>query len=94
MNKCNQCPYCRGTAEIKKTSQDFANSTIYKYYVECTECGASTEQYNTYFAYFNGRGFHVMTEREAVSKAICDWNNGIFDVSTRLSHMSDTEKIL
>lgn len=35
-----------------------------------------------------------MTKEEAAEKAVCDWNNGIFDTQTRLLHMTEHEKIL
>lgn len=88
------CPYCKGIAKGHiKTVESF--KTIHNYYVACAECGASTERYDTEFAYYlNGKRFSPMTKRKAISKAVCDWNNGIFNVETRLFHMSDAEKIL
>lgn len=95
MNELQECPYCKDIAKIKKRSVDLANSTIHDYYVECTKCGASTERYNTYFAYFlGGKSFYHMTEKEAINKAVCDWNKRIFNVKTRLAHMTDQEKLL
>ena len=96
MEKLIQCPYCNGTTDIKKSSVDFVNnSTIHNFHVECTECGASTEKYNTYFGYvMNGKRFRPMTEKEAINQAVCDWNNGIFNVQTRLVHMTNEEKML
>ena len=96
MEKLIQCPHCNGMADIKKSSVDFANnSIIHNYHVECTECGASTEKYDTYFGFvMNGKRFRPMTEKGAIHQAVCDWNNGIFDVQTRLAHMSNAEKIL
>ncbi len=89
----NICPYCGGIAEGHiKTVESFRK--VHNYYVECTECGASTERYNTEFAIHQNGKFHVLTKREAVERAVYDWNNGIFDMPTKLSHMSSAEKIL
>ncbi len=90
----NICPYCKGIAKGHiKTVESFRK--IHNYYVECTECGASTERYDTEFAYYlGGKRFSPMTKREAISKAVYDWNNGIFDIQTRLLHMTEQEKIL
>ena len=88
------CPYCGGIAKGHiKTVESFKK--IHSYYVECTECGASTDRYDTEFAYsINGKRFRPMTKEETVEKAVCDWNNGIFDTKTRLLHMTEQEKIL
>lgn len=87
------CPYCGGIAEgYIKTVESFKK--IHNYYVECTECGASTERYTTEFAMLRKGHFHVITHKEAVEKAVNDWNNGIFDIKTRLLHMTEQEKIL
>lgn len=87
------CPYCGGIAEgYIKTVESFKK--IHNYYVECTECGASTERYTTEFAMLRKGHFHVLTHKEAVEKAVNDWNNGIFDIKTRLLHMTEQEKIL
>lgn len=87
------CPYCGGIAEgYMKTVESFKK--IHNYYVECTECGASTERYTTEFAMLRKGHFHVLTHKEAVEKAVNDWNNGIFDIKTRLLHMTEQEKIL
>lgn len=88
------CPYCGGIADgYVKTVESFRK--IHNYYVECTECGASTERYTTEFSYYiNGKRFRPMTKEEAVEKAVNDWNNGIFDTKTRLLHMTEQEKIL
>lgn len=95
MDTLKECPYCRGTAMIKETSLDFADNAIHRYFVECMRCGATTEKYDTYFAYcFDGKRFHHMTEEEAINKAICNWNDGRFDRQTQLFHMTDQEKIL
>ena len=96
MEKLMRCPYCNGTADIKKSSVSFVNnSTIHNFYMECTECGASTEKYDIYFGYvMNGKRFRPMTEKEAINQAVNDWNNRIFDTRTRLLHMTDQEKLL
>lgn len=87
------CPYCGGIAEGHiKTVESFKK--IHSYYVECTECGASTERYTTEFAMLRKGHFHVLTHKEAVEKTVNDWNNGIFDIKTRLLHMTEQEKIL
>lgn len=88
------CPYCGGIAKGHiKTVESFRK--IYNYYVACMECGASTERYDTEFAYsINGKRFRPMTKEETVEKAVCDWNNGIFDTKTRLLHMTEQEKTL
>ncbi len=89
----NVCPYCKGIAEGHiKTVESLRK--IHNYYVVCTECGASTERYNTECAMLQDRKFHVLTKKEAIEKAVYDWNNRIFDITTRLSHMSAAEKIL
>lgn len=95
MEKLKQCPYCNGTTDIKKRSINFVRGNILNFYVECTGCGASTEKYDTYFAYIiNGQRFPPMTEKEAINQAVCNWNNRIFDTKTRLMHMSNEEKVL
>lgn len=89
----NICPYCKGIAKGHiKTVESFRK--IHNYYVECTECGASTERYNTEFAMLQNGKFHVPTQKEAIEKTVSDWNNGIFDIQTRLLHMTEQEKIL
>ncbi len=94
MIELNLCPYCKGIAKVHiKTVESFRK--IHNYYVECTDCGTSTERYNTEFAYYlDGKRFSPMTKREAISKAVYDWNNGIFDIQTRLLHMTEQEKIM
>lgn len=93
MNKLNQCPYCGGIAKgCIKTVESFKK--IHNYYVVCTECGASTERYNTEFSILQEGKFHVLTKKEAINHAVCDWNNGIFDTQTKLFHMTDQEKLL
>lgn len=87
------CPYCGGIAKGSvKTVESFRR--IHNYYVTCTECCASTEKYNTVFSMLQDGKFHVLTKKEAIEKAVNDWNNEIFDTPTRLAHMSDTEKII
>lgn len=88
------CPYCGGIAKGNiKTVESFRK--LHNYYVACTKCGASTERYDTEFAYsINGKRFHLMTKEEAIEKAVCDWNNGIFDTQTKLLHMTEQGKIL
>lgn len=88
------CPYCGGAAKgCIKTVEPFRK--VHNYYVACTGCGASTERYGTCFAYsINGKRFRPMTKEEAVGKAMCDWDNGIFDTRTKLLHMAEQEKIL
>lgn len=93
MNKLNQCPYCGGIAKgCTKTVESFRK--IHNYYVVCTECGASTERYDTEFTMLQDGKFHVLTKKEAIEKAIHDWNNGIFDTQTKLLHMTVQEKLL
>lgn len=87
------CPYCGGIAEgYLKTVESFKE--IHNYYVACTECGASTERYNTEFAMLQKGHFHVLTQKEAIERTVSDWNNGIFDTQTKLLHMTEREKIL
>lgn len=87
------CPYCKGIAKGHiKTVESFRK--IHNYYVECTECRASTEQYNTEFAMIQNGKFHVLTQKEAIEKTVCDWNNGMFDIQTKLLHMTEQEKIM
>lgn len=87
------CPYCGGIAEgYMKTVESFKK--IHSYYVECTECGASTERYTTEFAMIQNGKSHVFTHKEAIRKIVSDWNNGIFDTKTKLLHMKEQEKIL
>ncbi len=87
------CPYCGGIAKGHiKTVESFRK--VHNYYVACTGCGASTERYNTEFAMSQNGKFHVLSHKEAVEKAVCDWNNGIFDTKTKLLHMTGQEKML
>lgn len=87
------CPYCGGIAKGRiKTVESFRK--IHNYYVECTECGASTDRYNTEFAMLLNGKFHVLTHNEAIRKSVSNWNNGMFDTQTRLLHMTEQEKIL
>lgn len=95
MNKLKACHYCGGVAKVKKSIVPFCDYNIDKYYIECSECGASTDQYDTHFGYsINGSRFHVMTEKEAIKAATDDWNNHRFNIYTKLSHMSYREKIV
>ena len=95
MDKLRKCPYCGGTAKVKKCVIPFCNYSIDKYYIECSDCGASTDQYDTHFACsINGSRFHVMTEKEAIKTAIDDWNKHRFNIYTKSSHMSYREKII
>ena len=87
------CPYCGGLAKgYSKTVKSFM--PIHNYYVACTECGASTERYNTEFSVLQDGKFHVLTEKEATQRAIDDWNNQNFDIPTKLFHMSDEERTI
>lgn len=87
------CPYCGGIAKGRiKIVESFKK--IHNYYVECTECGASTDRYDTEFAMSQNGKFHVLTHKEAIRKTVNDWNNGIFDTKTKLLHMTEQEKIL
>ncbi len=87
------CPYCGGAAKgHKKTVESFRK--IHNYYVACTECGASTERYDTEFAMLQNGKSHVLTHKEAIRKTVNDWNNGIFDTKTKLLHMTEQEKRL
>jgi len=91
--KLKACPYCKGIAKgYIKTVESFRK--IHNYYVICTECGASTERYNTECAMLQNGKFYVLTPKEAIKKAVDDWNNGIFDTQTKLLHMTEQEKIL
>lgn len=58
MSKLSKCPYCGGVAKVKKSTVPFCDYNIDKYYIECSDCGAATNQYDTHFGYsINGRGF-------------------------------------
>lgn len=93
--KKNSCPYCGGQAELMTKTVDFCNNTIINFYVECLECKAATEQYNTHFGTLCSDGrMRKMTEREAVLRAINDWNSQNFNIQTRLLHMTCTEKTM
>lgn len=91
----DSCPYCKGKAKIKKATTKFCNDDVHQYYVQCSDCGASTDAFNTCFGYMQ-QGFksHVLTEKEAVEHAINNWNNHVFSTRTRLSHMSNKEKVI
>lgn len=87
------CPYCGGVPKGRiKTVESFRK--IHNYYVECTECGTSTDRYDTEFAMLQNGKFHVLTHKEAIRKTVDDWNNRIFDTKTKLLHMTEQEKIL
>lgn len=89
------CPYCGGNAEIKTVPIEFySGRTINKYYVECLECKADTDWYATYFGFIFANKTHRLTKKEAIEKAINDWNNQNFNIKTRLPHMSDREKTI
>lgn len=93
-NTLKPCPYCGGNAKGHiKTIESF--KTIHNYYVMCTECGASTNKYDTEFSLLQENGtFRILTKKEAIRKVINDWNNHKFNTQTRLLHMSDKERIL
>lgn len=81
--------------KIKKASAKFIGENIDKYYVECSDCGAATFQYDTYFGYsVSGGKFRVLNETQAIGLAIADWNRGRFNQYTKLMHMSYKEKII
>lgn len=88
------CPYCKGKAKVKKVTTKFCNDDVHQYYAECRGCGASTDAFNTYFSFIQSGKSHVMTEKEAVEHAISDWNNHVFNIRTKLSHMSNKEKVI
>lgn len=95
MKKLKPCPYCGEIAKVKTVSVKFRDHTIEKYYVECSECGAATDQFNTYFAYnVDGKKFQCLNKKEAIERAIHKWNNEGFNEQTRLSHMSYREKVI
>ena len=48
MNKLKKCPYCNGIPKVKMASVKFLKDDIDKYYVECLDCGAATNQYDTF----------------------------------------------
>lgn len=88
------CPYCEGIARIKKTSTKFIKDNIDKYYVECSDCGAATIQYDTYFGYSSGKKFRVLSKKEAIGLAVTDWNARKFNPYTKLMHMSYKDKVI
>ena len=95
MDRLRKCPYCGGIAKVKKCIVPFCNYNIDKYYIECSDCGAATDQHDTHFpCSINGSRFHVMTEKEAIKTASNDWNNHRFNIYTKLSHMTYREKII
>lgn len=87
------CPYIGGIAKgYIKTMESFKK--IHNYFVVCTECGTSTDRYDTEFAMLQNGKFHVLSHKEAIERTVSDWNNGIFDTKTKLLHMTEQEKIL
>lgn len=94
-NILDSCPFCKGKARINKVTTMFCNHKIDQYYAECSNCGATTDAFNTYFSFVQpGIKEHVLSEKEAIERVIDDWNNHIFNIRTRLSHMTDKEKIV
>ncbi|MEY8425873.1 hypothetical protein AALB52_25050 [Lachnospiraceae bacterium 38-14] len=94
MKNLNTCPYCNGIPKVKKTSIKFIENNIDKYYVECSDCGAATIQYDTFFGYSSGGKFQVLSEKDAVGLATADWNERKFNAYTKLSHMSYKDKVI
>lgn len=95
MANLKTCPYCNGIPKIKRASAKFLEDNIYKYYVECPDCGAATIQYDTYFGYsMSGRKFQVLSEKEAIGLAVADWNERRFNPYTKLMHMSYRDKVI
>ncbi len=95
MRKLKRCPYCKGIPEVKMASVKFLEDKIDKYYVECSDCGAATIQYDTYFGYsVSGGKFHVLSKKEAIGLAIADWNERKFNTYTKLMHMSYKDKVI
>lgn len=93
--KIKPCPYCGGQAELMTKTVNFCNDTIINFYVECPDCKAATERYDTYFGTLCSDGrMRKMVEREAILRAIRDWNNHNFNVQTKLLHMTHTEKTM
>lgn len=93
--KINSCPYCGGQGKLMTKTMDFCNNTIINFYVECPDCKAATERYNAYFGTLCSDGrMRKMTEKEAILRAINDWNNHSFNTQTRLLHMTYTEKTM
>lgn len=95
MKKFKLCPYCNGTPKLKKASVKFIENNIDKYYVECTDCGAATIQYDTFFGYsISGGKFHTLSQKEAIGLATTDWNEQKFNSYTKLKHMSYKDKVI
>lgn len=92
--KIKPCPYCGGQAELMTKTVNFCNDTIINFYVECPDCKAATNQYNAYFGTLYYGKMCRLTEKEAIERAINDWNNHDFNNQTKLSHMSDIEKTI
>lgn len=95
MANIRKCPYCNGIPKVKKTLIKFIENDIDKYYVECSDCGAATIQYDTYFGYsVSGGKFRVLSEKEAIGLAVANWNNRRFNSYTKLLHMSYKDKVI
>lgn len=95
MRKLKRCPYCKGIPKVKMASVKFLEDKIDKYYVECSDCGAATIQYDTYFAVpIYGSEFHKMSRSEAIKTVSHDWNNQKFNAYTKLTHMPYKDKII
>ena len=93
--KINPCPYCGGQAKLMTKAVKFCNDTVINFYVECPDCKAATECYDTYFGTLCSDGrMRKMTEKEAVQEVINGWNDHNFNTQTRLLHMTYTEKTM
>lgn len=90
----NPCPYCGGHPGIKQKSVKFCDDNVDMYYVECSDCGASTNRYDMFFGYYVSGTFCRLTIQEIFEKLVNDWNEHIFNEETKVSHMSDTEKAI
>lgn len=95
MTKLKLCPYCNGIPKLKKASVKFIEKNIDKYYVECSDCGAATNQYDTFFPVsIYGSDFHKMSKKEAIETVSEQWNKYMFNPYTKLKHMSYKDKII
>ena len=95
MTNLNLCPYCNGIPKIKKVSVKFIENSIDKYYVECSDCGAATIQYDTFFGYsISGGKFHALSKKEAIGLATANWNEQKFNPYTKLKHMPYKDKVI
>lgn len=91
--KIKPCPYCGGQAELMTKTVNFCNDTIINFYVECPDCKATTERFDTYFGTLCSDGrIRKMTEREAILRTIEDWNNQNFNTQTKLLHIRTQRK--